>query len=142
MNKLLIPTLALVLMGQGCLGFGSAPETAPTEDASMEEDAAMEEELTLDFATTPDRAFAILENAAKKKDCETFLELMTERLELTEEDCFEAALQFGTGTPEIDWDATEYEDNTAKVMMANGRTLTTFIQGEGGLWRADTVFWK
>lgn len=140
MKKLLIPAIALVLMGQGCLG--TSPESiTPSEDATSTEDR-LEEEMSMEFASTPERAFEILVHAATEKDCETFLGLMTERLELTEKDCFSAALELGAGAPEIDWEATEYDGDSAKIMMVGGRTLTTMIQGEGGLWRADTVFWK
>lgn len=142
MKKFLLPAIALILMGQGCFAPAPANEPVQERNAAVQEEEQAEEILTIDFASTPERAFEVLSSAAKRKDCETFLALMTERLELTEKDCFSAALELGANVPEIDEEATQTDGDSAKLMMVGGRTLTTMIRGEDGLWRADTVFWK
>lgn len=136
--------IALILAGGGC--FSAVTPEIDTGSDDNNADAMMEDAehdtMSLDFATTPEKAFDILVHAALDRDCELFLALMTERVEADESDCNSASLELGAGVPEIDSDATEIGDDTAKLMMTNGRSLTTMVRGEDGLWRADTKFWK
>lgn len=95
-------------------------------------------------AATPEEAWESLKVAATEKNCDNFKKHVTERQQMSENDCAKAFQAYEQEMPELDWEATKYneEKTEAKVYLTNGRSLTTFVKQEDGGWKADTKFWR
>jgi hypothetical protein len=132
---------AVLMLGVGCSGGASKPgaeagSSAPASSAGNE-----------GLTKTPKDAIAYQFDLLKAGDTDKLKECFTERVRerITPEAVEKGKSQAGNysldelvGTVEM---GQAEGKQTAKIMMKNGRTLTTLVQTDGK-WLADTVWFR
>ncbi|MBT4384219.1 hypothetical protein HOD30_00550 [Candidatus Peregrinibacteria bacterium] len=89
-------------------------------------------------------AWSTMQDAAERKDCETFMNHMRLATKTTEADC-PAAFDFMNKGYTIDWSRSEWNASSGKVKIyvEDSGSLTAFIlNGATDVWGADSKFWE